>query len=105
MKLPFKLNPFAIDDGDDEYLTFRATEPNSMIKIAKNGTVNTNNLYYSKNNGDWTLYTINQEIYINPGDNLRFWNENTTLGTSNSNYLNFAMSGTIKGSRKYSVSS
>ena len=76
-----------------------------MVKIIKTGTVNTSNLYYSKNKEIWTLYPIGQELYINPGDTLSFWNENSTLNTSDDDFLNFAMSGTVKSSRKYSISS
>lgn len=65
MKIPTDLNPLALKN-DDIYLTFRAIEQNSTLKITKSGTVNTSKLYYSKNNNNWTLYEIDQIITLNP---------------------------------------
>lgn len=95
MSIPIDINPIGLDK---QYLTFKTTEANSSLKINKIGTVDTSNLYYSKNKQSWILYTINETIYLNPGDDVRFWNHNTTLGTSNNNYLNFVMSGNIQAS-------
>lgn len=65
MAIPTKFQPFGNDNLEDKFLTFRAIE-SSDLKITMTGTVNISKLYYSKNNGDWTLYSINQVIGLNP---------------------------------------
>ena len=61
-------------------------------------------LSYSKNNGEWTAYSLNTVITLEKiGDRVAFQNSTNTLSTGNNNYLYFVLTGTIKAYRKSSI--
>ena len=81
-------------------LTFTAQASNSTIKLTQNGKPVVDGLQYRTNiNNDWLTYTINTEIELtNVGDYVQFQNTNDQLSTSNSNYVQFEMTGKIAAS-------
>ena len=78
-------------------LTLTAEEANSSVKLTKNGSPTVDGVQYRiGTSGGWSPYTIDTVITLaNIGDCVQFQNTLETLGTDNSNYAKFVMTGKI----------
>ena len=78
-------------------LTFTAEEVNSSVKLTKNGSPTVDGVQYRiGTSGGWSPYTIDTILTLaNVGDCVQFQNTLETLGTSNSNYAKFVITGKI----------
>ncbi len=54
------------------YLGFTATEGNTTVRLNKKGSPNSINLQYSKNGGNWTNYTVGNDINLKQGEKVEF---------------------------------
>ena len=73
----------------------RAIEDNSSVTLNKNGTLS--NTYQTSTNGtDWTSYTLGTKISLNKGESVYFRCSNHPTTQSNSNYVQFVMTGKIE---------
>lgn len=93
------INAYAPPIDETDYLTFIANTSNSAVKLSKIGNPDNISLQYSKNKKNWRTYTIDDAIQLQSvGDKVYFRGNNNTLSKDNSNYYNFAMSGSINAS-------
>ena len=82
-------------DDPNKPLMLRAIEDNSYVALKKNGTLS--NTYQTSTNGkDWTNYTLGTGIRLNNEDVVYFRCSNHPTTQSNSNYVQFVMSGKIE---------
>lgn len=86
-------------------LTFTAETAGSTVKLTKHGSTaitGFNGLEYKFNDGDWTAYTIGQNITLaNVGDKVQMRavaTGNSRMGIDFNNYHNFVMTGKIAAS-------
>lgn len=79
-------------------LTFTGKVATNAIQINKSGSPNSVSLEYSKNGGVWTNYTIGDIITLNQNDTVAFSGNNDHFSLDNTNYYQFAMTGTIQAS-------
>ena len=81
-------------------LTFTAEEANSSVKLTKNGSPTVDGVQYRiGTSGGWSPYTIDTVLTLaNVGDCVQFQNTLETLGTGNSNYASFVITGQIAAS-------
>ena len=78
-------------------LTFTAEAAGSTVKLTITGSPTVEGLQYRiGTSGGWSPYTIDTVLTLaNVGDCVQFQNTLETLGTSNSNYAKFVMTGKI----------
>ena len=82
-------------DDPSKPLMLRAIEDNSSVTLTKNGTLS--NTYQTSTNGtDWTNYTLGTEISLNKGEVVYFRCSNHPTTQSDSNYVQFVMTGKIE---------
>ena len=81
-------------------LTFEANA-NTKIKISPKGSPYSVTLYYSKNNSNWTSYTLNNYIDLASGDTLAFSGTTQQFSKGNdNNAYQIIMSSSVNGSLK-----
>ena len=82
------------------YLSLRANEPGSTVKLRAVGTPETSGLMYRTNvNSDFVEYEIDTEITLaNAGSYVQFWNTKEELSLGSSNFVRFEMTGSISAS-------
>ena len=82
-------------DNPNKPLMLRAIADNSYVTLKKNGTLS--NTYQTSTNGkDWTNYTLGTGIRLNNEDVVYFRCSNHPTTQSNSNYVQFVMTGKIE---------
>ena len=81
-------------------LTFTAEEAGATIKLTKTGSPTVEGIQYRiGTSGGWSPYTIDTTLTLtNVGDCVQFQNTLETLGTGNSNYASFVITGQIAAS-------
>lgn len=102
--IPYKFNPFPIyyRGGSIEppvqvdALTFTGKSASNAVALSSIGSPDAVSLQYSKNNGSWTAYTINDIIQLNQNETVAFSGANDHFSKDNSNYYNFIMTGSIE---------
>ena len=89
----------------NDWLCFTATQANSTVKLNKNGSPGAISIETSTDGSTWSDYSWTDSTgdtltLANVGDKiyLRAKTENQTIGSSNSNYYKFSMSGKIAAS-------
>ena len=84
----------------EEPLTLTAKTANSKVKLTATGSPVTSGLKYRRSSKDnWQKYIINTEIPLeNIDDYVQFKNEKNQLSTSESNFIQFAISGNLESS-------
>lgn len=92
-RIPF----YFISFDKDKPLTLTAVE-SSTVKIVKNGSPRSLNVYYKKNNGEWIQYDVDTVIDLNEGDFVQFKNTTNQFSTGKDNFYKFVMTGEIKAS-------
>ncbi len=87
------------------YLGFTATEGNTTVRLNKKGSPNNINLQYSKNGGNWTNYTVGNDITLVKGDKVEFKapdnHPNTTFSKLFGSYHNAKASGFANADEDY----
>ena len=79
-------------------LTLTALTNGAKVTLNKVGSPPDVSLEYSTG-GAWTTYTIGTQITLaSIGDCIKFSGDNSTFSTSDANYYQFSMSGTIEAS-------
>lgn len=79
-----------------DYLTFTATKYNSSVKLMKYGTLS--NTYEVNVGNGWTAYEFGTVIPLNTGESCKWRCSAHPTTQSGSNYVKFAMTGTIEAS-------
>lgn len=77
-------------------LTLTATADNSSVKLTKKGTLS--NTYEVNTGSGWQLYTFGTVIPLNAGERCKWRCSVHPTTQSNSNYVQFVMTGTIEAS-------
>ena len=92
-------------DADINAVCFTAEQANSTVRLDKNGSPDAISLETSTDGSTWTDYSWTSNTgdtltLANVGDKvyMRAKTENTTIGSSTSNYYNFVMTGKIAAS-------
>ena len=95
MSIPARLNPMGTPRKIP--LTFRAEQANSTVTLNAVGSPTVSGLMYrAHSTGSWQTYTAGTTITLaDVGDTVQFWNSANALSSSSSNYVNFAMTGTV----------
>lgn len=76
-------------------LTFKANADSSSIKLQANGSPYSTTMYYSKNGGSWTPYSLNTVISFNKNETVAFSATTEQFSKSNnSNAYQFVAQGT-----------
>ena len=75
-------------------LTFMATEDNSSVKLTKRGTLS--NTYEVNTGNGWDAYAFGTVINLNNGQSCKWRCSAHPTTQGDSNYVQFAMTGTIK---------
>ena len=96
-KIPFRLNPLATSEEQDQELTFTSTG-SSTIQLTKTGDPIVDGLQYKIGTGLWQNYTIDQVISLADGEYVKFKNSKKQLSTSVNDYVQFVMTGSIAAS-------
>lgn len=98
--IPYRLNPLGITVNENLPLTFTAEQAGSTVQLTKTGSPTVSGLHYRLGkSGAWLAYTIGDTITLSSiGDSVQFWNSNSALSTSDSDYVRFAMTGLIASS-------
>ena len=95
--IPTVLNPMGLDDRQP--LTLTALSASSSVTLNATGSPVVSGLKYRTRSGSWQTYTPGTTVPLSAvGDYVQFWNTAGQLSTGNSNYAQFAMTGTIAGS-------
>ena len=82
-------------DDPNKPLMLRAIEDNSSVTLNKNGTLS--NTYQTSTDGtNWTNYTLGTKISLNKGESVYFRCSNHPTTQSNSNYVQFVMTGKVE---------
>ena len=82
-------------DDPNKPLMLRAIANNSSVTLTNNGTLS--NTYQTSTNGtDWTDYTLGTEISLNKRESVYFRCSNHPTTQSNSDYVQFAMTGKVE---------
>ena len=81
-------------------LTLTAEEAGSTVKLTKQGSPTVDGVQYRiGTSGGWSPYTIDTTLTLtNVGDCVQFQNTLETLGTGDSNFVQFVMTGKIAAS-------
>ena len=82
-------------------LCFTAQKAGSTVKLTKNGDAPAVNLQTSTDGSSWTPYTVNDVITLTNVDDKVYFKavgSNSVMGSSESNYNNFEMTGKIAAS-------
>ena len=82
-------------DDPNKPLMLRAIEDNSSVTLNKNGTLS-NTYQTSKDGINWTDYTFGTAISLNNEDVVYFRCSNHPTTQSNSNYVQFVMTGKVE---------
>ena len=95
--IPHPLNPFGFEN-EQKFLTLTAVN-SGTITLNAVGTPKTNNLYYRLGtSGNWNTYVVGTTINLASGASVQFWNSDTALSLSSSDYVQFVFSGQVKAS-------
>ena len=76
-------------------LTFVA-KSDSNIKLNQTGSPDTILLDYKLNDGEWTAYSIGEQIDLNSGDTVAFSGANNHFSKDSDNFYRFRMTGSIE---------
>lgn len=99
MSIPFKFNPLGISGKLRKPLRLTATQDSSSVKLTKTGSPNVSGLKYRLSSSDsWSTYTIDTVIELDKDEYVEFFNSNSLLSNSSSNYVQFVMTGKIAAS-------
>lgn len=92
--IPTVTNPLGIDYRQP--LTLTALSAGSNVTLNATGLPVVSGLKYRTRSGSWQTYTPGTTVSLPAaGDYVQFWNTAGQLSTGNSNYAQFAMTGTI----------
>ncbi len=80
-----------------DYLKFTSNQNGSTISFTKNGTINVE-IGYSKDGATFTNWNAGENVTLNAGEYIYVHNKADTLSTTQDNYLNFNISGSIAAS-------
>ena len=96
--IPYRMNPLGITVNELLPLTFTALSAGSTVTLNANGSPTVSGLHYRLGkSGQWLSYTIGTTVTLaNTGDSVQFWNSASTLSSSFSNFVQFALSGLIR---------
>lgn len=95
--IPYRMNPLGISVSEVIPLTLTALSAGSTVTLNANGSPTVSGLHYRLGkSGTWLSYTPGSTITLaNVGDSVQFWNSESVLSNSSSNYVQFAMTGQI----------
>ena len=95
--IPYRMNPLGISVNEILPLTFTALSAGSTVTLNANGSPTVSGLHYRLGkSGTWLSYTPGSTITLAAvGDSAQFWNSESALSNSSSNYVQFAMTGQI----------
>ena len=101
--IPFAMNPMGRSrnggSGGVVPLTLTAVTAGATVRLDAIGSPTVSGLQYRTGAGEWSSYTPGTTITLaNVGDYVQFQNTENTLSTGTSNYVQFAMTGTVAGS-------
>ena len=92
--IPTVTNPLGTDYRQP--LTLTALSAGSSVTLNATGSPVVSGLKYRTRSGSWQTYTPGTTVPLSAvGDYVQFWNTADQLSTGNSNYAQFAMTGTI----------
>ena len=80
-----------------DYLKFTSNQNSSTVKYVVNGTVNAD-IGYSKDGLTFTKWNANENVTLDANEYIYVYNSNDTLSRNDTNYLTFAMTGSIAAS-------
>lgn len=86
-----------INNEDKDYLTFNALE-SAIISSEQIGNPSVAGLMYSVNGEEFKPYSVGQNIHLNTGSHVRFYNFYGSLSTSRSDYFHFLINGEVAAS-------
>ena len=86
-----------INNEDKDYLTFTALEP-AIISSEQIGNPSVAGLMYSVNGEKFKPYRVGQNIHLNTGSHVRFYNFYGNLSNSDSDYFHFLIDGEVAAS-------
>ena len=87
-----------VNNEDKDYLTFTALEPAIISSEQIGRSPSVIGLMYSINGEKFKLYKVGQNIHLNTGSHVRFYNFYGRLSTSNSDYFHFLINGEVAAS-------
>ena len=79
-------------------LTFTGKSASNAVALSSIGSPSAISLQYSKNNGSWTNYTINDIIQLNQNETVAFSGNNNHFSSNEYNCYKFVMTGSIEAS-------